>query len=145
MDLEQDLRARWRPSDEQIAAADALLATGRYPGGVLSAQVLVGKEYGFWTEDIEVRPLDIIGFDRETVSRVLAAEVERVGREAGKSVTGSYAWHSKPGSWAVFEDICARYEEPYCNHDPVAVTAGTCECGATWDWQTRTWKGERQR
>ena len=113
-DLEQDMKARWRPSAEQIHYADALLVAGaskerpqlNRQRGVHTIHLLINKEWGIWTEDVALYYLDGYFLAREAAWRALhASAVEYRAANPTTTVSGGYTWHSAPGQWAVFEDI----------------------------------------
>lgn len=117
-DLKQDLRERWLPSEEQMRQADALLAAGydaeRGPDrerGVYTAHLLENKEYGIWTEDVRIVHLDGVFLTREAVLTFVNTVARQRHEEGGQKVTGGWAWHSKVGHAAVWEDICSRFGE----------------------------------
>ena len=128
-DVEQDMRARWTPSKEQDAEAQAhLLATGDKL--VMTAHLLVGKHHGFWDMDsIEVEPLPGLFTDRNQASEALEEAGLRRHQETGKPVSGAYVYHRpvRQGdpdvprtadgtawltSWSVFEDILCVFPVP---------------------------------
>ena len=105
MDLQADLRERWRPSDAQIEAADELLVRLPELDGVFSGHLLVGKELGFWTAEVEVVPIDGIFETWSGCFDALRVAGDEIHARGGRPVVGGYAWHSAPGCWAVFEDL----------------------------------------
>lgn len=107
MDLQADLRARWRPTDEQTAAADQRLTQGATE--VFTGHLLLNKEFGFWTQHVVVVAIAGVYGSLEEAWSAVGDEVRKC-REGGiKKVTGGYARHSAPGEWAVFEDIASAF------------------------------------
>lgn len=115
VDPAADLAARWRPTDEQIAEADAELRAGATE--VVTLHLLVNKDYAWWTEDVEVIPVPGVFHGRNIALAVLVEAAKAFYAETGRKVTGGYTWHMEPGRWAVFEDV-------------LAVHPGRDECGA---------------
>lgn len=117
MDLEADLRARWLPSAEQMKMADALLAAGydaERPGtgrerGVYTAHILAHKHYGFWTAEVEVIPVDGVFLTRAAVQNACNNAARVYHETTGNTVCGGWAWHSKVGHAAVWDDICSQF------------------------------------
>lgn len=107
--IESDLRDRWRPSDAQVADADAVLSTGivENPDNpyVFTIHLLVNKRWGVWTPDVVVEPLDGVYTTREAAFEAVSAVVAR-RRAFGHEVIGGYALHSAPGQWAVWDLPC---------------------------------------
>lgn len=102
-----DMTARWKPSDAQIAAADTILAADTNVDYVLSGHFLTGKEYGIWTTDIELVYADGVEAANDDSYRdaqlaVEAAAIRKAGKQPG---TVGYTVHRRNGHWAVFEDI----------------------------------------
>ena len=110
-DPHADLQARWRPSDEQVRQANALLAAGydavrgpRGERGVFTVHVLVNKIPGFWTTDVEVVPVDGVFTTRDGAYLAAISAAERHAQhDTGVPVLGGYAWHSAVDRWAVWE------------------------------------------
>lgn len=114
--IEQDLRGRWRPSEEQIAAAVAALAAG--PAEATTAVVplaLPGKLHGIWDLGQVVEPGEGCWLgDSKAWDGPLAyhgatdaadrAAVEQLGDREGQS---GYATIGRGGSWAVWEGFAA--------------------------------------
>lgn len=108
--LEADLKARWRPTAAARAAAAEAFAADTTAEYVYTGHFLVGKEYGWWTDDIEVVHADepvaraggegLSGFEARSLATVDGALLggERPG-------TVGYTVHWRSGDWAVFEDI----------------------------------------
>lgn len=117
--LEADLHARWLPSVEQMALADALLAAGfdaqregqMRERGVFTAHLLVNKRYGFWTADVEVVPVDGVFLTRHGAQLACHNAAKAFHAETGKVVCGGWAWHSKVAHAAVWDDICSQFPE----------------------------------
>lgn len=107
---EADLRARWRPSDEQIAAARAVM--GDFPEGVITIHLLADKRRGFWDEGVEVLPLEGVFVTRGPALEALVEAARTFHAETGRIVTGGYTWHHGTDDWAVFEDVMAVFPEP---------------------------------
>ena len=99
---EQDLRDRWRPSAEQVAAADARLTEGhRY---VFTTHLLLNKSWGVWNEDVEVHPLDGVYLDRDAAFSAVEEAVTLARAQLGTDkIVGGYALHAEPGQWAVWD------------------------------------------
>lgn len=106
---EADLRARWRPSDEQIAEARKLLVD--FPEGVITIHLLVNKTRGWWDEDVEVVPLEGVFATRGPALATLVERAREFHAETGKIVLGGYTWHTEGDNWAVFEDVLAAFPE----------------------------------
>lgn len=120
-DFELDLRSRWTPSRAQDeAAARELRLTG--VDVIYSGHVLIGKQFGWWGDDITVFHLHGVLFtDRDEVSAAIARMTDVQHRLTGLPCTGGWTTHrlgteqpsvSADGStwltrWAVFEDILA--------------------------------------
>lgn len=119
-DLQQDLHERWLPNAEQMKMADALLLAGytaaRPPEfrerGVYTGHLLINKEYGFWTTDVQLVFLDGVFLTREAVLDFVHLAAEKHYTQHGEPLTGGWAWHFKVGEAAVWEDIMSRYPEP---------------------------------
>jgi hypothetical protein len=103
-DPQQDLRDRWKPSEEQVAEAAEFWAAHPQGRDVLTAHLLVGKYNGFWADGIEVVPVPGVFTDRLDAWVALERLVKAKGEQTGKPVTGGYAYHHEDGGWAVFED-----------------------------------------
>lgn len=127
-DLSTDLSARWTPSAEQDQQAweamDGRDCAEPRPTMVVTAHLLINKEYGWWGPDVEVRPIDGLFSDRDEASTALAEEARKAHEETGLPVTGGWTYHRLPQrdeaprtadgrywktSWSVFEDILAVY------------------------------------
>lgn len=118
--LESDLRERWVPSPEAVRMADALLAAGfdterppRRERGVFTAHVLLNKDYGIWTEEVEVVPVDGVFLSREGAALAAKMEAARLHAADGTRAIGGYTWHMSPGNWAVWEDIVAVFPDRF--------------------------------
>lgn len=107
--VEADLRARWRPSPTQEAAADRYLRL--HPDAdVWTLHLLVNKAPMFWTTDVEVVTLDgFIVTDRAELFQMVPLLAAAYARGTAKQVTGGYTWHyrDKDGKavWAVWDDF----------------------------------------
>lgn len=106
-----DLKARWTPSEEQVADATEYLAQHDSLKHAYTVHLLVGKNYGWWTTDVEVVPVPGVFASRnEAIGTNLDALVNAKAAETGKPVTGGYTSHyiheGEPG-WAVWEDCLA--------------------------------------
>lgn len=113
-----DLETRWVPSETQIAMAEAVFDARPDADLVLSSHLLLGKEYGFWTNDIEVEYVKIA---KVAMNRAMKAGEEArpddyhvvrneivtaTARQAGeRPCTIGYTVHYRDGTWAVFEEI----------------------------------------
>jgi hypothetical protein len=108
MNLHDDLTTRWKPSDEQIAAAAAAFEDPTVES-VYTGHFMVGKEYGIWTADVElVYATDIkVAHDRYDGARAARDAAALAGAKAGGERPGTigYTWHRRSGDWAVFEEI----------------------------------------
>lgn len=103
-----DLRARWKPSDAQIAAANAAFAEHPAAAYVLSGHFLAGKEFGIWDTDIELLYADgveIAMTNDDYREAMMAAELPAAKLAGDRTGTVGYAVHYGHGGWAVFEDI----------------------------------------
>jgi len=109
IDLQADLEQRWRPSDEQIAAAEVALAKGS-GDLVFTIHLLANKHFGFWDAQVEVISCEGVFAERDDALAALEAQVAAYGATHGVAVTGGYTVHRSAGRWAVLEDICALYE-----------------------------------
>ena len=108
MDLTEDLQERWRPSPEQIAAAEKMLAATPEQH-VYTIHLLLNKEWGFWTEDVVVEYVPGV-FNRRNVALDYLDRAAKEHYEAtGQKVVGGFTSHSAGGQWAVFDDIVASY------------------------------------
>lgn len=107
---EADLRARWRPSDDQIAAARALMVD--FPEGVITIHLLADKRRGVWDSAVEVIHLEGVFVTRGPALAVLVERAREFHAETGRTVTGGYTWHHGNDDWAVFEDVVAVFPEP---------------------------------
>jgi hypothetical protein len=115
--LMADLQERWKPSEEQIALARKTLEeTGA--AYVYTVHVLIGKEYGVWTDDIAVHPIEgqvFHGDDWEARGAAMEAAVahaQSVYTLTKVKTTGGYTVHrliDGEDHWAVFEDILAVF------------------------------------
>jgi hypothetical protein len=105
-DLELDLRARWLPSAEQRADAEAQLKAGNHD--IYTVQILRNKSYGLWDFDVVVECPRAIFFDRDDAAFHVLRLVTKLRVEGGIA-TGGYAHHFLDGNGneqaAVFEDI----------------------------------------
>ena len=114
MDLQADLATRWRPSDEQIAEAERYLAEHPDADECYTAHVLVNKEWGFWTEDVQI--VHVTGVYRTRAGAEAAADFHRI--QGDVPTIGGYARHSRVGAdiaaaaglptpyvWAVWESF----------------------------------------
>lgn len=118
--LATDLRERWHPTDTAVKLANAILAdeaTGAWNPegtgtGVYTIHLLVNKEHGFWTDDVEVIALDGVFTDRMAAWHALNDAARRHHEKTGTKVSGGYAWHPRPDEWAVFEDIGTIFPVP---------------------------------
>lgn len=124
--IEADLRVRWLPSDEQMALADALLAAGYdadrridqagggswTESGVYTVHLLLNKEYGWWTEDVEIVHLDGVFLTRSAALDFVHEAAQKHHEKTGDKVVGGYAWHSKVGHAAVWDDISSEFPVP---------------------------------
>lgn len=99
--------------------ADALLAAG-YDAersgagrerGVYTAHLLVNKHYGFWTADIEVKAIDGVFLTRAAAINACTNAARVYHETTGNTVCGGWAWHSKVGHAAVWDDICSQYPD----------------------------------
>lgn len=105
-----------------MVQADALLAAGfdqeRLVGlhgadhGVYTVHLLLNKEYGWWTEDVEIVHLDGVFLTRSAALLFVEAEARRHFDKTGEKVTGGYAWHMRVGEAAVWEDIGSQFPIP---------------------------------
>lgn len=100
MEVEADLKARWVPSTAALAAAEAVY-TGHF---------LVGKEYGWWTVDVEVvhadEPVARVGDGDEGGFKARSlAILDGALLDGERTGTVGYTRHWRSGDWAVFEDI----------------------------------------
>lgn len=103
--LQRDLCLRWAPSGTQIDSAKEILK-GRTPTARVYVPIaLIGKERHFWTDDVEVRPVDGAWLAETDNDHYTAREAaSRAAREAvGGTGIGSYAVIKHDGSWAVWE------------------------------------------
>lgn len=118
-----DLQVRWVPSAAQDEAAFETLSAGETH--VYTAHLLVNKEHGWWTNDVQVVHLPGIFADRDEASEAIVAAAKIMHDETGLPVTGGYTHHqlndepmtSADGTrwktqWAVFEDIMATFPKP---------------------------------
>lgn len=109
-ELEADLAARWRPTQEQIDKAEVALASGLYED-VLSGHLLVNKQHGFWTKDVVVLPIPHLFPDRNIASEAIQKAAEAVHNATGLPVQGGWTYHRTGGRWAVFEDCLADFSD----------------------------------
>lgn len=107
--LYNDLRSRWKPSDDAIAAANDAFAADPDVDVVLSGHFLVGKEFGIWTADVELLHADAV---HPTIRDYAAASAARTaaavdGAKVGGERPGTvgYTYHYRDGTWATFEEI----------------------------------------
>lgn len=116
-DLQTDLQERWLPSPEQMTLANALLAAGytaergeRRERGVYTIHLLMNKSYGWWTEDVQVVPLDGVFLTRNAAIYAVHDAARRThDLDPNQKVIGGWAWHSKVDHAAVWEDICSVF------------------------------------
>ena len=114
---ELDLRARWRPTPEQVRAAVAELLTKTDPTEWVAAVALVqpGKQYGIWTVGQPVEPVPGVwaGINSFTEApsyahaRNDAADAARAAL-GGRPGTVAHVSVRLDGSFAVFEDFGTR-------------------------------------
>lgn len=108
--LEADLKARWRPSDRAVELAAAAFAEHPDAKYVYTGHFLVGKEYGWWTDDVVVEHAD------EPVARIALTDAAGFAERGTASIDGAliggerpgtigYTVHWPSGDWAVFEEI----------------------------------------
>lgn len=111
-DPHADLQARWRPSDEQIRQANALLSAGydadrRTPEGiqrgVFTTHLLVNKTPGFWTTAVEVIHLDGVFICRDAAWTHADEQAKKHAHKTGAGVVGGWTWHMAVDRWAVWE------------------------------------------
>lgn len=106
-DLYLDMKARWAPSATQIALADAALTAelpeGHQPSAVFTVQLLVNKVEGVWDTDVEVAHVLAVFMERSLAMDFGATEAARLSKRTGKNITASFARHSGPGHWAIYE------------------------------------------
>ncbi len=96
---------------------------------VYTAHLLVGKEYGWWGDGIEVEPIPGVFNDRNEASAALEEAGRKRHEETGKPITGGWTTHRLPRQgdpdgersfdgrswqtrWAVFEDILCTFPTP---------------------------------
>jgi hypothetical protein len=116
VNLEQDLKDRWVPDEHQVILADALLKAGfdtergdRRERGAYTVHLLVNKEYGFWTEDVQLVYVDGVFTSREAATQYAEDRARAHHEKHQVPVVGGWTWHSAIGHWAVFEDILAAF------------------------------------
>jgi 3-hydroxyisobutyrate dehydrogenase-like beta-hydroxyacid dehydrogenase len=106
--LMEDLRTRWRPSDEAIAAA-ADAYTDPTVEAVYSGHVLLGKDFGVWDADVTLDHSTKVftGTDRYDSARAAkeAALIDAAVLAGERPATLGWTWHHPDGTWAVFEEI----------------------------------------
>jgi hypothetical protein len=114
-ELDLDLRSRWLPSENQIRLADAALAEVTRDDKLLLAEcvytghLLINKEYGFWSKDVKVVPVDGVFLSRANCSdTVVSAAVRWHDAFPGTQISGGYARHTGDGKAFVFEDILVQ-------------------------------------
>lgn len=117
--MEQDLRERWLPSPRQMELADAVLAEGLpetdWDSGAYTIHLLVNKQYGWWGEGIEIIHIEEIEgvpavfLTRSGALTMLEGLAKAHHEKTGQKLVGGYAWHSKPGHAAVWDDICSEF------------------------------------
>lgn len=103
----EDLTARWKPSDEAIAAA-AEAFNDPAVESVYTGHFMIGKEYGVWTTDVELVHSMNVNVARSNDEAFEARDAARLdGAKAGGERPGTigYTWHLRSGEWAVFEEI----------------------------------------
>lgn len=124
---EVDLRARWKPSDEQLAAAAEALAAAPAADFAVIAIALPGKEHGWWKVGQQVEPVEfpdgdlakpatntfdtegpLLGFGHlrgvaEDAALAHLAATERDGM-------GSYGTVDRDGTFAVWEGWISAFE-----------------------------------
>jgi hypothetical protein len=112
--LEADLKARWKPSDEQIAEAAEYRA--KHPlAYVYTVHLLVNKYQHFWSTDVQVVPVPGVFHSRNAAWAALEPLVKAKGEETGLPVTGGYTSHHEDDefgpAWAVWEDMSSANQE----------------------------------
>jgi len=107
---QQDMTERFRPTDEQIAAAVEALAGGDMLAAVPLA--LPGKKDGWWTVGQPVEPVEglWIGHNSFDAQPSYAAARNAASLAASAALgerdgTPAYACIHADGTWAVFEDV----------------------------------------
>lgn len=111
--LASDLRRRWAPSPKQIATAKTIMAGyDEREVDVLVPIALRNKTHGFWTEDVEVDPIEGVYALAYTGSQPVEGAVdygmareivEKIATVNSANGTGSWAVIHPDGGWAVFE------------------------------------------
>lgn len=115
--LQADVRARWRPSEQQIALAVTELAANPHGEAWLAAVPLVmpGKEHGVWTLGQPVEHVEGVvflgrnSFDAGASSSY--AEARNFAADAARKALGdrpgTVGWATiySDGGWSVFEDF----------------------------------------
>lgn len=101
-----DLRARYRPTDEQIAYALGALSQSDAEFAIVGL-AHPGKDHGFWTLDTVVLPVPLAAWvcDNDD-SYYIAMEAALLAAERlldGAEGSISYAVVKRDGTWAVFE------------------------------------------
>lgn len=111
-----DLAARWRPTDQQIAVAVAMLAAGPAEADTVAVPLaLPGKTHGVWEVGQEVEPGSgfwladhrasdgSLGYHQATYAADRAA-ADQLGDRPGQS---GYATIGRDGRWHVWEGFAA--------------------------------------
>lgn len=106
----QDMAARWRPTDQQVVVARAMLDADMTAQAVMVGLALPGKARSIWTTGQKV--IAAPGFWLASRRHGYAEAREAADRAAGAVLSGpgqtAYAVIERDGTWAVFEGIFGR-------------------------------------
>lgn len=109
---ERDMSERWRPTDQQITVARAMLAAEPAADAVFVGIALPGKERGVWDYGQAVRPvpgfwLAARGEQTGPLAYALARDAadDAAGRRLTRRGASSYATIDRDGGFAVFEGM----------------------------------------
>lgn len=118
---DEDLRKRWLPNAQQMELADAMLESAGYnhtEHGVYTGHLLINKEYGWWTDKVELVFLDGVFLTREAVCDFVHTAAAKHFQKHGTKLTGGWAWHPRVGEAAVWEDIMSQFPDPHAEPAP---------------------------
>jgi hypothetical protein len=101
-----DIHERWRPSQQQIDDAATIFEHDKNTEYIYTIHVLLHKEPGWWTEQVEVKTIDGLTYnDRNVAIRDAMFARALLQIVLGEDDWASAGWtvHYRDGTWATFE------------------------------------------